>query len=80
MARNAVQFKKGLSEVEFDGLYGTEKRCRAVVVKLRWQNDCSCPICGGTSHSIDTSRGWLQCTHCRRQTSPTTNTICAATK
>ena len=27
MARNKVQFQKGLSEAEFDELYGTEERC-----------------------------------------------------
>ena len=34
MARNTVQFQKGLSEPEFDRLYGTEEQCRAVVVAL----------------------------------------------
>jgi hypothetical protein len=36
MARNAVQLHKGLSEAEFDRLYGTEEQCRPVVIKLRW--------------------------------------------
>jgi hypothetical protein len=30
MARNKVQFQKGLSEVDFEALYGTEEKCRAV--------------------------------------------------
>ena len=30
MARNKVQFQKGLSEVGFEALYGTEEKCRAV--------------------------------------------------
>uniref|UniRef100_UPI0038635665 hypothetical protein n=1 Tax=Acidiphilium acidophilum TaxID=76588 RepID=UPI0038635665 len=38
MARNAVQLQKGLSEAEFDRLYGTEEQCRAVVIKLRWRD------------------------------------------
>ena len=29
MARNKVQFQKGLSEAQFDELYGTEERCHA---------------------------------------------------
>ena len=29
MARNKVQFQKGLSEAEFDELYGTKERCHA---------------------------------------------------
>jgi hypothetical protein len=28
MARNKVQFQKGLSEAQFASLYGTEDRCR----------------------------------------------------
>ncbi|WP_408863374.1 transposase [Acidiphilium acidophilum] len=40
-------------------------------------NGLSCPVCGGTSHSIHTSRGLFQCTRCRRQTSPTAETIFA---
>jgi hypothetical protein len=32
MARNTVQFQKGLSEPAFESLYGTEEQCRAVVV------------------------------------------------
>ncbi|CAN5507382.1 hypothetical protein BH23CHL4_BH23CHL4_30430 [soil metagenome] len=31
MARNRVQFQKGLSEPEFDRLYGSEEQCRAIV-------------------------------------------------
>ena len=38
MARNKVQFQKGLSEVGFDVLYGTEEKCRAVVTASRWPN------------------------------------------
>lgn len=32
MARNAVQFHKGFSEPTFGRHYGTDERCRAVVV------------------------------------------------
>ena len=80
MARNAVQLQKGLSEAEFDRLYGTEEQCRAVVIKLRWPEGFSCPVCGGTSHSVIKTRGSFQCTTCRRQTSPIAGTIFAATK
>ena len=30
MARNKVQFQRGLSDVEFERLYGTEDKCRAL--------------------------------------------------
>lgn len=36
MARNKVQFQKGLSEGRFDELYGTEDLCREAAFRLRW--------------------------------------------
>ena len=46
MARNKVQFQKGLSEAEFDELYGTEERCHAELARLRWHEGFECPGCG----------------------------------
>lgn len=80
MARSKVQFQKGLSEAGFDGLYGTEEKCRAVVKRWRWPHGFECPVCGGARHSEIRSRGLLQCSDCRRQTSLTAGTIFAATK
>jgi hypothetical protein len=36
MARNKVQFQRGLSDREFDRLYGTEELCREAVFSWRW--------------------------------------------
>ena len=47
VARNKVQFQKGLSEAQFEQLYGTEDKCRAVVIAMRWPNGFQCPACGG---------------------------------
>ena len=80
MARNQVQFQKGLSEQEFDRLYGIEELCRAVVVAARWPDGFECPACAGWKHSVIKSRGLFQCSACRRQTSPTAGTIFASTK
>ncbi len=80
MARNTVQFQKGLSEVAFDHLYGTETKCRAVVMAWRWPNGFECPVCGGRRHSEVKTRGLFQCSDCRRQTSLIAGTIFAATK
>ena len=80
MARNRVQFQKGLSEPAFERLYGTEEQCRAVVVAARWPDGFECPACGGREHSLVKTRGLFQCTACRRQTSPIAGTIFAATK
>ena len=80
MARNAVQFQKGLSEPEFDRLYGTDEQCRAIVIASRWPDGFTCPGCGGARHSIVKTRGLFQCSNCRRQTSPIAGTIFASTK
>lgn len=80
MARNTVQFQKGLSEPAYERLYGTEEQCRAVVVASRWPDGFACPACGGREHSRVKTRGLFQCTACRRQTSPIAGTIFASTK
>ena len=69
MARNRVQFQKGLSAPEFERLYGTEEQCRAVIVASRWPDGFVCPACGGTRHSVVKTRGLYQCSTCRTQTS-----------
>lgn len=80
MARNAVQFQKGLSEPAFERQFGTEEQCVSVVVASRWPDGFVCPACGGRQHSIVRTRGLFQCSACRRQTSPIAGTIFAATK
>ena len=80
MARNKVQFQKGLSEFGFERLYGSEDQCRAAVVASRWPDGFVCPGCGGTRHSVVKTRGLYQCSACRVQTSPIAGTIFASTK
>jgi ribosomal protein L37AE/L43A/transposase-like protein len=80
MARNTVQFQKGLSEAEFERLYGTEQQCRAVAVAARWPDGFVCPACGERRHSRVQTRDLFQCTACRHQTSPIAGTIFASTK
>src|ERR1700740_3480248 len=80
MARNTVQFQKGLSEAQFASLYGTEDQCREAVMRWRWPSGFICPVCGGKHHSLVKTRALYQCTACRRQTSLIAGTIFAATK
>ena len=80
MARNTVQFQKGLSEPQFAVLYGTEDQCRAAVMGWRWPSGFVCPVCAGEHHSFVKTRALYQCTACRRQTSVIAGTIFAATK
>src|ERR1700677_3232220 len=79
MARNKVQFQKGLSEAAFETLYGSEQKCRAVVIASRWPNGFECPACGGRTYSEVVTRRLFQCSGCRRQTSPIAGTIFAST-
>jgi transposase-like protein len=80
MARNRIQFQKGLSEAGFATLYGTEDQCRAAVAVWRWPNGFVCPACGGADHCTVGPRQLYQCNACRRQTSLTAGTIFASTK
>jgi transposase-like protein len=80
MAKNRVQFQKGMSEAEFLYLYGTEDQCRAALLVWRWPNGFKCPVCGGEVCSEITSRRLYQCSDCRRQVSLTAGTIFHASK
>ncbi|MGB9166006.1 MAG: transposase, partial [Rhodomicrobium sp.] len=43
MPRNKVQFQKGMSEAQFDKLYGSETLCHAALVNWRWPEGFQCP-------------------------------------
>jgi transposase-like protein len=82
MARNQVQFQKGLSEAGFDEMYGSEEQCHAALVKWRWPDGFECPGCGGGDHCVVTrgARRLFQCNRCRKQTSVRAGTIFACSK
>jgi transposase-like protein len=82
MARNKVQFQKGMSEAQFDGLYGTEPPCHAALARWRWPEGFECPGCEGRDHCIVKrgARTLYQCNACRKQTSVTAGTIFASSK
>ena len=75
MARNKVQFQKGLSLAEFYRHYGTEELCHAALVKMRWPDGFVCPACASKQHSWSPARNHFQCSDCRRQTSAKAGTI-----
>ena len=52
MARNKVQFQKGMSEAQFEAAYGTEELCHAALVNWRWPEGFECPGCEGRAHCI----------------------------
>jgi ribosomal protein L37AE/L43A len=80
MARNKVRFQRGLSDVEFERLYGTEDKCREALFSWRWPGGFACPACGGLAHCELEKRALWQCNACRTQTSLTAGTIFSATK
>lgn len=82
MARNKVQFQKGLSEADFDKSYGSEGQCHAALVEWRWPGGFECPDCGGKAHCVVTrgARKLFQCNACRKQTSVRAGTVFAASK
>ena len=82
MARNKVQFQKGLSEAQFEAAYGTEELCHAALVNWRWPEGFQCPDCEGRAHCIVTrgARTLYQCNACRKQTSAKAGTIFASSK
>ena len=82
MARNRVQFQKGLSEADFDKSYATEEKCHAALVAWRWPDGFECPDCCGRNHCVVAreARQLFQCNACRKQTSVKAGTIFASSK
>ena len=80
MAKNVVQFQKGLSEAAFQSQYGTEEQCRAALFSWRWPQGFVCPKCGGTHSVVLRTRPIHQCSTCRHQVSLIAGTIFHATK
>lgn len=80
MARNMVQFQKGLSMVAFLKKYGTEQACWDALFELRWPQGFRCPECGNATHCELKSRKVLQCHRCHHQASLTARTVFEKTK
>src|SRR3954462_9592585 len=80
MAKNIVQFQKGLSEAAFRLQYGTEEQCRAALFSWRWPRGFVCPKCAGTHSIVLRTRPIQQCSTCRHQVSLIAGTIFHATK
>jgi len=80
MAKNTIQFQKGLSLSEFLSQYGTEEQCRVALFRMRWPKGFQCPRCGHGSFSEIRSRKVYQCHACRFQASVIQGTIFASTK
>ena len=75
MARNPVQFQKGMSRAAFQDRYGREDQCHEELVRLRWPDGFACPACLGRKYSFYAARRAFQCSLCRRQTSVKAGTL-----
>ena len=80
MAKNAIQFQKGLSLRDFLDQYGTEEQCQQALYHLRWPQGFVCPSCGNTTGCALHSRKVYQCHKCHHQTSLTAGTLFHGTK
>ena len=80
MAKNKIQFQKGLSVGDFLSMYGTEKQCYEALFRLRWPRGYVCPECGHQHFCYISSRKVYQCHNCHAQRSVISNTIFASTK
>lgn len=75
MARNPVQFQKGLGLTEFHARYGSEDQCHAALVRMRWPDGFVCPRCGERKHGYSQARRVFQCSCCRTQTTVKAGTV-----
>lgn len=80
MAKNIIQFQKGISLPQFLSQYGTEEQCRDALFNMRWPQGFQCPKCGHGGFCAISSRKLYQCDKCRFQTSLIQGTIFASTK
>ena len=80
MAKNAVQFQRGMSLAEFLKQYGSEEQCREALLQQRWPDGFCCPDCGHAGHCQLKGRDVLQCNRCKHQVSPTSGSVFAQTK
>jgi hypothetical protein len=69
MARNGIQFQKGITLLDFQRLYGTEELCVAALERARWPAGCSCTHCASHDYGIVYGRRLkrYQCRTCRNQ-------------
>lgn len=80
MAKNTIQFQKGLSLTDFLSKYGTDEKCRQSLIDMRWPFGFICPECRHTCCCEIRTRKLYQCKRCHHQTSVTSGTLFDNTK
>src|SRR3954464_2029801 len=69
---------QGLTDAEFERLYGTEEPCLAAWIKTRQDAGMPCPRCGNPKSYVYDRR--VGCPRCRMRGSAPSGTVLAATK
>ena len=69
---------RGLTDVEFERNYGTERQCFDALVTARQRAGMACPSCGNPRFYLCGRR--VGCTRCNRRWSVTAGTVMADTK
>lgn len=80
MAKNKIQFQRGLSLTQFLSQYGTDQQCHEKLFHMRWPYGFRCPKCGHSVCYAIQSRKVYQCQKCHTQASVISGTIFASTK
>ena len=69
MAKNKVQFQKGISLVDFMKSYGSEEQCGQELYESRWPKGFVCPACSHNKYCKIKRGNLFQCNACRHQSS-----------
>lgn len=80
MAKNQVQFQKGISIHKFISMYGEEEQCQKRLFEMRWPSGFRCPNCGHDKYCQLKTRNIYQCHGCHHQASLTSGTLFASSK
>lgn len=65
--------------LEMERRFATEDACREYLVKLRWPNGFTCPLCQSEGGWVDRRHRWT-CQSCRRQFTVTAGTVFEGTR
>ena len=61
--------------VDINTLFGTDDKCRELLVRLRWPNGPECLRCKGPVVKLDTDKQLFYCKDCDYQFSVTSGTV-----
>lgn len=75
MAKNKIQFQRGLSLTQFFSRYSTERKCYRALFRLRWPDGFKCTECGYHGYCFISSRKVYQIHRCHFQRSVISDTI-----